>query len=180
MNLALKTFLLKTLELNYDSICLQAESLAKKSYSLSSCLMYSRIIEIEDGWEKKTDNSLQYGIEVTSPILTGDNDMTTNEIRKNGIINGGIIGLAYILFIYLASSVTGSGFSLNMYSIIMMILGIVAGMIGGVIRSKFKIVWKNNRHLALLLIERKSSAYTSTPPVFLSRAPSQITILFPN
>ena len=65
--------------------------------------------------------------------------MTTNAIRKNGIINGGIIGLAYIVFIYLASSVTGSGFSLNVYSIIMIALGIIAGMIGGIVRSKFKI-----------------------------------------
>lgn len=42
------SLILKTLESNYDSICLQAESLAKKSYSLSSCLLYSRIIEIEN------------------------------------------------------------------------------------------------------------------------------------
>lgn len=42
------SLILKTLELNYDNICLQAENLAKKSYSLSSCLLYSRIIEIEN------------------------------------------------------------------------------------------------------------------------------------
>ena len=65
--------------------------------------------------------------------------MTTSSIRKNGILNGGIIGLTYILFIYLASSVTGSGFSLNIYSIIMMALGILAGMIGGIVRSQFEI-----------------------------------------
>ena len=38
-------------------------------------------------------------------ILTGSS-MTTSSIRKNGILNGGIIGLTYILFIYLASSIT--------------------------------------------------------------------------
>lgn len=42
------SLILKVLELNYDSICLQAENLAKKSYTLSSCLLYSRIIEIEN------------------------------------------------------------------------------------------------------------------------------------
>ena len=42
------SLILKTLELNYDNICLQAEILSKKSYSLSSCLLYSRIIEIEN------------------------------------------------------------------------------------------------------------------------------------
>ena len=61
--------------------------------------------------------------------------LATIPIKKNGILNGGIIGLSYILLIYLASSLTGSGFNLNMYSIIMMLVGIVAGMIGGVVRS---------------------------------------------
>ena len=42
------SLILNTLELNYDNICLQAENLSKKSYSLSSCLLYSRIIEIEN------------------------------------------------------------------------------------------------------------------------------------
>ncbi len=42
------SLILKTLELNYDNICLQAVNLSKKSYSLSSCLLYSRIIEIEN------------------------------------------------------------------------------------------------------------------------------------
>lgn len=42
------SLILKTLELNYDNTCLQAEILSKKSYSLSSCLLYSRIIEIEN------------------------------------------------------------------------------------------------------------------------------------
>ena len=64
--------------------------------------------------------------------------MTTSSIRKNGILNGGIIGLAYILFIYIASSITGSGFGLNKYSIIMMTLGIFAGMIGGIVGVNLK------------------------------------------
>lgn len=61
--------------------------------------------------------------------------LATISIKKNGILNGGIIGLSYILLIYLASSLAGSGFNLNMYSIIMMLVGIAAGMIGGVVRS---------------------------------------------
>lgn len=58
------------------------------------------------------------------------------KIKKNGIINGGIIGLIYILLVYLLSSLTGSGFSLSIYSILMIVCGIVAGAIGGVVRSK--------------------------------------------
>lgn len=64
--------------------------------------------------------------------------MTTSSIKKNGIFNGGIIGLTYILILYIVSSVTGNGFMLNIYSIIMMLIGVVAGMIGGIVRSKFE------------------------------------------
>ena len=44
----------------------------------------------------------------------------------------------YILLIYLLSSILGSGFSLNMYSIIMIGIGIVAGIIGGIVGVNFK------------------------------------------
>ncbi len=64
--------------------------------------------------------------------------MATSSIKKNGILNGGIIGLSYILLIYIASSITGSGFNVNMYSIIMILIGISAGMIGGVVGVNLK------------------------------------------
>lgn len=65
--------------------------------------------------------------------------MTTSSIKKNGLFNGGVIGFIYIVLIYLLSSLLGNGFTLNMYSIIMIAIGIVAGVIGGIVRSKFKI-----------------------------------------
>jgi len=54
-------------------------------------------------------------------------------------VNGGAIGLIYILVIYLLSSITGSNFTLNMYSIIMIMLSIAAGAVGGVVRRKHEI-----------------------------------------
>ncbi len=45
----------------------------------------------------------------------------SSKIKKNGIINGGVIGFIYILLIYLISSITGVGFSININSIIMII-----------------------------------------------------------
>ena len=44
-----------------------------------------------------------------------------------------------MLIIYLLSSLTGSSFTLNIYGIIMIIVGIAAGAIGGVVRSQFEI-----------------------------------------
>ena len=60
--------------------------------------------------------------------------LATKSIKKNGIVNGGIISIIYILLVYISSSITSNvGFKLTMYSAIMLILAIIFGMIGGII-----------------------------------------------
>lgn len=73
----------------------------------------------------------------TISVLIGTS-LNTMKLKKNGIINGGAIGLIYILTIYILSSLTGSGFKLNVYSFIMIIFSIIAGMIGGIIGINLK------------------------------------------
>lgn len=70
-------------------------------------------------------------------ILIGAS-MSTCKIKKNGIIFGGIIGGIYIISLYLISSIVETGFSLNMYSIVMIILSILSGMIGGIVGVNIK------------------------------------------
>ena len=55
------------------------------------------------------------------------------KIKKNGLINGALIGGIYIIFIYFISSILNWQFDLNMQSIIMIIVGIFFGIIGGII-----------------------------------------------
>jgi len=55
------------------------------------------------------------------------------KIKKNGLLNGGIIGASYIIIIYLISSILNWSFGLNWQSIIMIIIGIVFGILGGII-----------------------------------------------
>ena len=55
------------------------------------------------------------------------------KIRKNGLINGGIIGAVYIIIIYLISSILNWRFSLNIQSVIMIITAVVFGILGGII-----------------------------------------------
>lgn len=59
--------------------------------------------------------------------------IANRKITKNGIINGGLVGIIYILIIYLISSLLNGKFSLNIQSIIMMIVEFFCGMIGGII-----------------------------------------------
>ena len=70
-------------------------------------------------------------IAVISILIGSSLSMTT--IRKNGIVNGAIIGLIYIAVIYLLSSIIEKDFSLNIYSIIMIISSVLAGALGGII-----------------------------------------------
>lgn len=65
-------------------------------------------------------------------ILIGSS-LCMSTVKKNGIINGVAIGLIYIAFIYLLSSVIEGNFALNLKSIIMIIGAVLAGGLGGII-----------------------------------------------
>ncbi len=58
-------------------------------------------------------------------IIIGSS-MTTIKIKRKGIVNGAIIGIIYMMAIYIISSITTLNFSLNMYSIIMILTGIIS------------------------------------------------------
>lgn len=70
-------------------------------------------------------------------ILIGSS-LSTIKIKKNGILNGGAIGLIYILVLYLISSIISTGFGLTMQAIILMLSATVAGMLGGIVGVNIK------------------------------------------
>ena len=72
-------------------------------------------------------------IVITAVSILIGSSISTLKIKKMGLINGAFVGLIYILTIYLISSITGSGFILQIQSIIMIVSSIIAGMIGGII-----------------------------------------------
>lgn len=65
-------------------------------------------------------------------ILVGSSIGNT-KIKKNGILNGAFIGGGYILILYLISSMLNVRFSLNLQSIIMIVVGMIFGILGGII-----------------------------------------------
>lgn len=70
-------------------------------------------------------------------ILIGSS-ISSMHIKKKGMLNGALVGLIYMLTLYILSSILLSSFELNMKSIIMILVGIVTGMIGGVIGVNMK------------------------------------------
>lgn len=65
-------------------------------------------------------------------ILIGS-QIATSKIKRNGILNGAIVGLIYIAFLYILSGLVTKNFSLNNYSIIMIATSILIGGLGGII-----------------------------------------------
>ena len=55
------------------------------------------------------------------------------KIKRNGMLNGAIIGGVYIITIYLISSILNRNFCLNIQSIIMIAIGMIFGVLGGII-----------------------------------------------
>lgn len=75
---------------------------------------------------------------ITAISILAGASISTTKIKKNGIINGGIIGFIYVFFLYFFSSLVEIGFSLTLYSILMIIFSILAGMIGGIVGVNMK------------------------------------------
>ncbi len=55
------------------------------------------------------------------------------KMKKNGLLNGALIGGIYIFTIYLISSILNWRFGLEIQSIIMIIIGMIFGILGGII-----------------------------------------------
>ena len=70
-------------------------------------------------------------------ILIGSSISSIN-LKKQGMINGGLVGLIYVIFLYVVSSIFIAGFQLTLNTIWMIIICIVTGMIGGVIGINMK------------------------------------------
>lgn len=70
-------------------------------------------------------------------ILLGSS-IATIKIKKNGIVNGGIVGLSYIAIIYVISSCVHTGFALSISSLIMIVFAILSGIVGGIVGVNIK------------------------------------------
>ena len=75
---------------------------------------------------------------ITAISILFGSSISTRQIKKYGILNGGLIGIIYLLLLYTISSLLNWKFGLNSQSIIMIIIGGVFGVIGGIIGVNIK------------------------------------------
>lgn len=55
------------------------------------------------------------------------------KMRKNGLLNGAIIGGIYLISIYFLSGIINHNFSITIQSVIIIVSGMICGMFGGII-----------------------------------------------
>lgn len=77
-------------------------------------------------------------IPATIMIITGvsiliGSSYSNIRLKKNGIFNGAMVGMLYIVIIYLISSLLNCNFGLNVKSIIMIFIALFLGVLGGII-----------------------------------------------
>ena len=70
---------------------------------------------------------------ITSISILIGSSIVNIKMKKNGLLNGAIIGISYIIIIYLISSILNWKFTLNMQSIIMVAAAIIFGILGGIL-----------------------------------------------
>jgi len=75
-------------------------------------------------------------------ILIGSS-ISTIKIKRNGIVNGGIIGLMYILLLYIISSIVNADFAISMSSLAIIGAAILGGMLGGIVGVNIKWCGRN-------------------------------------
>ena len=100
------------------------------------CLVIFSVILAHTEVAESTINPVIILVTVVS-IFVGS-IMSVSRISKRGIINGGIVGMIYFLAIYILSGIVNSNFSINISGIILIICGILAGMLGGIVGVNIK------------------------------------------
>lgn len=113
---------------NIFRICLG--SIIAIVFTLLSLLIFSLILSSTS----ISENTITPVIIILSSIsILAGSTISSRKIKQKGFINGLLVGLIYIAFIYLLSSIASGNFSLNLTSFIMIIASLAAGIIGGII-----------------------------------------------
>ncbi|MBE5805839.1 MAG: TIGR04086 family membrane protein [Clostridiales bacterium] len=98
--------------------------------SLISIFIYSYIL-VNTNVQESTIKIVIIVISAIS-VLIGSS-ISSLGIKKNGIINGILVGAFYFVSLYILSSIAITGFGFSINSLIMVISGLILGAIGGVI-----------------------------------------------
>lgn len=72
-------------------------------------------------------------IVVTAISIFIGSSIGNSKMKKNGLLNGALIGGIYLISMYIISGIIGKTFSISTQSVILIIAGMICGMFGGII-----------------------------------------------
>jgi putative membrane protein (TIGR04086 family) len=64
--------------------------------------------------------------------------LTSKKLKVKGIISGAVEGIIYMFILYFISSICTSNFRVGFEGLMMIVIGIFAGMLGGIIGANLK------------------------------------------
>ena len=98
-------------------------------FTIILLLIYSALLVYSNISEATADTVI---IVITGISILIGSSVATLKVKKRGLLKGATIGASYIIIIYLISSAVNANFSIDLTSVIMIIVGIVGGILGGI------------------------------------------------
>lgn len=99
-------------------------------FTLVFLFVFSILLTYTNINEKFTNPTI---IVITAISILIGSSIGNIKVKKNGLLNGALIGGIYLILIYIISSIINNNFLITKESIIMIIAGMIFGMIGGII-----------------------------------------------
>jgi putative membrane protein (TIGR04086 family) len=98
-------------------------------------LVLSMVLSLSDISENITDISIIF---ISSFSILLGAFLSSKKIKEKGIVFGAILGFAYMILLYLISSVLNADFSFCLNTLYMFLGGIIGGSIGGILGVNLK------------------------------------------
>ena len=103
--------------------------------TLISIFIFALILYYTNASEKIIESGIIF---ISSVSILFGSILALKKIKEKGIFYGGFLGIIYMIFIYVISSIIVNDFSIGLSSILMIIFGIISGIIGGIIGVNIK------------------------------------------
>ena len=93
-------------------------------------LLLSAVLNFTDVSENIISPSI---IVISSVCIMIGSFIVSKKIKEKGILNGAILGILYMFVLYIISSIANGSFALNVSSLAMIGIGVIAGIFGGIL-----------------------------------------------
>lgn len=93
-------------------------------------LLLSAVLNFTDVSENIISPSI---IVISSVCIMIGSFIVSKKIKEKGILNGAILGILYMFVLYIISSIANVSFALNVSSLAMIGIGVIAGIFGGIL-----------------------------------------------